>query len=54
MTQPRATSTLVFVAFIVFIDMVGIGLIVPEMPRLLETLNGEGIGLLAVNLRQIE
>ena len=40
-TQPASTSTLGFVAFIVFIDMVGIGLIVPVLPGLLEELTGE-------------
>jgi len=35
------TSTLIFVALIVFIDMVGIGLIVPVLPGLLEELTGE-------------
>ena len=44
MTQPssatRASTTLGFVAFVVFIDMVGLGLIVPVMPTLLETLTG--------------
>jgi MFS transporter, DHA1 family, tetracycline resistance protein len=43
MTAPRASTTLGFVAAIVFIDMVGIGLIIPVMPRLLESLTGEGI-----------
>jgi MFS transporter, DHA1 family, tetracycline resistance protein len=43
MTSPRASTTLGFVAAIVFIDMVGIGLIIPVMPRLLESLTGEGI-----------
>ena len=37
------TSTLIFVALIVFIDMVGIGLIVPVLPGLLEELTGEGL-----------
>nr|WP_255551957.1 TCR/Tet family MFS transporter [Erythrobacter crassostrea] len=32
-----------FVAFIVFVDMVGIGLIIPVMPTLLENLTGEGV-----------
>ena len=35
------TSILFFVALIVFIDMVGIGLIVPVLPGLLEQLTGE-------------
>ena len=37
------TSTLLFVAFVLFIDMVGIGLIIPVMPALLETLTGLGV-----------
>lgn len=41
MTEPRSGATLGFVAFIVFIDMVGLGLIVPVMPTLLESLTGE-------------
>lgn len=40
---PRSGTTLGFVAFIVFIDMVGLGLIVPVMPTLLETLTGETV-----------
>lgn len=40
--KPGAMSTLGFVAFIVFIDMVGIGLIIPVMPTLLETITGKG------------
>ena len=40
---PGAKSTLGFVAFIVFIDMVGIGLIIPVMPTLLERLTGESV-----------
>nr|WP_281501188.1 TCR/Tet family MFS transporter [Erythrobacter sp. F6033] len=32
-----------FVAFIVFVDMVGIGLIIPVMPTLLESLTGESV-----------
>ena len=37
------TSTLTFVALIVFIDMVGIGLIVPVLPGLLEEITGKGL-----------
>ena len=37
------TSTLIFVALIVFIDMVGIGLIVPVLPGLLEEITGKGL-----------
>ena len=36
-------ATLSIVAFIVFVDMVGIGLIIPVMPTLLESLTGEGV-----------
>jgi len=43
MNSPRSGATLGFVAFIVFIDMVGLGLIVPVMPTLLETLTGETV-----------
>lgn len=48
MTQPPDaprpnTSTLLVVALIVFIDMVGIGLIVPVLPGLLEELTGESL-----------
>ncbi|QIG53052.1 TCR/Tet family MFS transporter [Altererythrobacter sp. BO-6] len=43
MTAPGTKTTLSLVAFIVFIDMVGIGLIIPVMPTLLETLTGESI-----------
>ncbi|MGB3470233.1 MAG: TCR/Tet family MFS transporter [Erythrobacter sp.] len=40
---PSPTSTLTLVAFIVFIDMVGIGLIVPVLPDLLEEVTGKGL-----------
>ena len=40
---PPPTSTLFFVALIVFIDMVGIGLIVPVLPGLLEELTGQAL-----------
>ncbi len=43
MTAPRPSATLGFVAFIVFVDMVGLGLIIPVMPSLLETLTGATI-----------
>lgn len=44
MTRPPApTSTLIFVALIVFIDMVGIGLIVPVLPGLLREVTGESL-----------
>ncbi len=40
-TEKKATkATLGFVAFIIFIDMMGIGLIVPVMPSLLENMTG--------------
>jgi len=42
MSQTQSSSTLLFVAFIVFIDMVGIGLIIPVMPALLESMTGAG------------
>ncbi len=43
-TEAKAsTATLGFVAFIVFIDMVGIGLIIPVMPSLLEELTGDSV-----------
>lgn len=40
---PSPTSTLTLVALIVFIDMVGIGLIVPVLPDLLEEVTGKGL-----------
>ena len=40
MEKSAPTSTLIFVALIVFIDMMGIGLIVPVLPGLLEDLTG--------------
>ncbi len=40
MSESNTKSTLIFVAFIVFIDMVGIGLIIPVMPALLESMTG--------------
>ena len=42
-TESKTKSTLAFVAFVVFIDMAGIGLIIPVMPTLLENLTGEGV-----------
>ncbi|MEP0390819.1 MAG: TCR/Tet family MFS transporter [Erythrobacter sp.] len=42
MTDQRPASTLIFVAFIVFVDMVGMGLIIPVMPALLESMTGAG------------
>jgi DHA1 family tetracycline resistance protein-like MFS transporter len=42
-TAEASTSTLFFVALIVFIDMVGIGLIIPVLPGLLEELTGEAL-----------
>ena len=48
MNEIKATATLGFVAFVVFIDMVGIGLIIPVMPKLLESLTGEGVERTAV------
>ncbi|MEM7664615.1 MAG: TCR/Tet family MFS transporter [Pseudomonadota bacterium] len=43
MTAQKHTPTLFFVALIVFIDMVGIGLIVPVLPGLLEEITGESL-----------
>lgn len=43
MIAPPAKTTIGFVAFIVFIDMVGVGLIIPVMPSLLEDLTGESV-----------
>ncbi len=43
MDKQATTSTLFFVALIVFIDMVGIGLIVPVLPGLLEEVTGESL-----------
>ena len=42
-TPKAAKTTLFFVALIVFIDMLGIGLIVPVLPGLLEEVTGLGI-----------
>ncbi|RGP40733.1 Tetracycline resistance protein, class [Altererythrobacter insulae] len=42
-TAPTLKYTMGMVAFIVFIDMVGIGLIIPVMPTLLETITGESV-----------
>ena len=42
-TTPTLKYTMGMVAFIVFIDMVGIGLIIPVMPTLLETITGESV-----------
>ena len=39
-SQQVSKSTFGFVAFIVFVDMMGIGLIVPVMPALLESMTG--------------
>ncbi len=43
MTPARTGTTLAFVAAVVFIDMVGIGLIIPVMPTLLRNLTGASI-----------
>lgn len=40
MEKTADKSTLFFVAFIIFIDMMGIGLIIPVMPALLESMTG--------------
>ncbi|MEM7359957.1 MAG: TCR/Tet family MFS transporter [Pseudomonadota bacterium] len=42
-TQSRSHSSLLFVAFIVFVDMTGLGLIVPIMPSLIQDLSGASI-----------
>jgi len=42
-TPARTGTTLAFVAAVVFIDMVGIGLIIPVMPTLLRNLTGASI-----------
>jgi MFS transporter, DHA1 family, tetracycline resistance protein len=43
MTEQQKNPVLGLIAFIVFIDMAGIGLIVPVMPRLIMGLSGEGL-----------
>jgi MFS transporter, DHA1 family, tetracycline resistance protein len=43
MTERKATNPMLFVAFICFIDMCGIGLIIPVVPSLLRTLAGVSI-----------
>ena len=43
MKTEKKTPALGLIAFIVFIDMAGIGLIVPVMPRLVMGLSGEGV-----------
>jgi DHA1 family tetracycline resistance protein-like MFS transporter len=43
MVESSKKPALGLIAFIVFIDMAGIGLIVPVMPRLIMELSGEGI-----------
>ena len=43
MTTAQQRPALGLIAFIVFIDMAGIGLIVPVMPRLVMGLSGEGV-----------
>ena len=47
MSQSDKKTTLGFVAFIVFIDMVGVGLIIPVMPALLERLTGQSLDQIA-------
>jgi MFS transporter, DHA1 family, tetracycline resistance protein len=42
-TAQKPQSILLFVAFIVFIDMMGIGLILPVMPSLIESVTGASI-----------
>jgi MFS transporter, DHA1 family, tetracycline resistance protein len=43
MTEQQKNPILGLIAFIVFVDMAGIGLIVPVMPRLIMGLSGEGL-----------
>jgi MFS transporter, DHA1 family, tetracycline resistance protein len=43
MSEQQRNPVLGLIAFIVFIDMAGIGLIVPVMPRLIMGLSGEGL-----------
>jgi MFS transporter, DHA1 family, tetracycline resistance protein len=43
MTEQSKNPVLGLIAFIVFVDMAGIGLIVPVMPRLIMGLSGEGL-----------
>ncbi len=43
MTDIKKNPALGLIAFIVFIDMAGIGLIIPVMPRLVMGLTGEGV-----------
>ncbi len=43
MTDTKKNPALGLIAFIVFIDMAGIGLIIPVMPRLVMGLTGEGV-----------
>ncbi len=48
MQESSANRTLIFVAFIVFIDMMGIGLIAPVMPALLQEISGASVDDAAV------
>lgn len=43
MKTPSRRALLTLIAFIVFIDMAGIGLIIPVMPRLIMQISGEGV-----------
>jgi MFS transporter, DHA1 family, tetracycline resistance protein len=43
MSEQSKNPVLGLIAFIVFVDMAGIGLIVPVMPRLIMGLSGEGL-----------
>jgi MFS transporter, DHA1 family, tetracycline resistance protein len=43
MADSKASNPMLFVAFICFIDMCGVGLIIPVVPSLLRTLGGVGI-----------
>ena len=43
MSEQPSAKILLFVAFIVFVDMVGVGLMIPVMPALLESITGEPV-----------
>ena len=50
MDNAKKNPALGLIAFIVFIDMAGIGLIVPVMPRLIMGLSGEGVSTWSVSI----
>lgn len=46
-TKPREadhSSSVLFIAFVVFVDMMGVSIIIPVMPDLIQSLTGVGIG----------